>query len=1785
MKESMKAETWHKSRVAFPILLAFLAASLALAPEGLTLTLNVTGPAGESVGGFRWLLEEDNTYHPQPGVFDPYTLAATFHRSYMPVVAKGDDTNSVSIQVDPNKHYFISVLPDSGYTIGGAAVAPGQDLVSVTCNPLPLPTAQITVFVFQDNNPINNAPDLPAENGLEGFSILLFDAGGRYGVAGGQMMQDAFGNPLGTTYDADGTPASMGTGTILTDANGMAVIKNLAPGKYGVQAVPPAGQNWIQTSTIEGTKTIDAWVKPNEPPFFQEFGPPGWHVFIGFVQPFADPTALTGSTTITGRITNLHLSRPPNYDFFNGVPFGHTTPWVGLNLGAAGVGGGIYAQRCNPDGTFEIPNVPPGTYQLVVWDDNLDLIFAFLGVTVAPGQGELALGDVPVFNWFTRLENHVFFDLDGDGFRDEGEPGIPEVPVNLRWRDGSLYQSAPTDLTGFVPFDEVFPFFHWQIAEVDFGRLKATGATITVDAGGPIDPNDPWSFGGILTPQPQSENGGAPYRTEQGTVLLEAFQGFIGQTSVIQWGKSTYGPGENGGISGVVYYAVTRAEDDPRYAAWEPWEPGIPRVQVNLYADGDVDNPPWGWADGGPIGAEDIDYDNDGIFDDQDEIIDDVNGDGGPTQADVDNYPFGWRDGGLKGDEDIDRNGNGSFDLGDALQYVTTDSWDDSVPTGCQGDPFLVHGVPTDCYDGLRNFNQVRPGVFDGGYAFNNLVSGTYIVEAVPPRASNAPLASPYEIVKEEDKNVDFGDEYTPSPLLLPPVCVGEARTVPAELSLFPGVEAAFAGQSRPLCDRKQIDLNDGLNAAVDFFMFTEVPVAAHLVGFILDDLSNEFDPNSPQFGEKYAPPWLPVSIQDWTGREIARVYSDEWGKYNALVPSTFTADRPAPSGMAPNMLTLCMNHPGPIPDPNNPGQMIIDPQFNRQYSQFCYTFQFMPGTTTYLDTPVVPVAAFAGPDQFPLDCEFPDGTPQIYSVNGENGPYVPAPGASIAIVSLGTQVEVLNPAYDGPNGIEPQRITRDYGFGPSGTVTIGGVPLENVAWSPDMITGTVGPGTTTGQLEITRSDSGKSTVVGVTVTVGGPAPIAVPPGGSIQAAIDNPATQAGDLILVPPGTYDELVILWKPVRLQGWGAGSTTINAVKTPTEKLQLWREKVTALVSSGAVDLLPGQALAPGVGVEPGLFVTEEGPGIMVLARNGDFTADPNARIDGFTVTGADNGGAILVNGYASHLEISNNRLVSNQGFYGGGIRVGHPFLASEGPQGLEYQSGYNDHVKIHHNHVTQNGGLGGAGGGVSLCTGSDFYELTDNFVCGNFNTGDGGGIGHLGRSDGGLIARNTIVFNQSFNQGQTVSGGGIFVGGGAPLAPGGLSQGSGSVTILSNLIQGNLAGAGDGGGIRLSQINGADVAASPNRPQDWYSVRIFNNIIVNNVAGLAGGGISFQDAANVELIHNTIAHNDSTATAGEAFTPGSPNFSSAQPAGIVSRAHSTALAGVLPIRDGRFFSRFSNPRMFNDILWQNRSFSFMVDASQTPPFYGLIPDVNAGEPAVFSDLAVLGATGSLDPRFCILTDATGYHSSNLSADPAFLAEYFNGARNYVQQPEFTAGIQTMPAFDEGGNFIDVRFGPLTLNNPATGEPLGNYHIDTPSPALNRGNTNIVTQFAELSRDFDQDPRPEGVRPDIGADEFASGTGTTDTVTITLLTYRPRDGRLRVRATSSAQGDPAIRPTLTATANYGGSTVTLGALIWRNGPQEYRFDFPGVSPVPSSVTVTSSLGGSDTEAIPFP
>jgi hypothetical protein len=423
------------------------------------------------------------------------------------------------------------------------------------------------------------------------------------------------------------------------------------------------------------------------------------------------------------------------------------------------------------------------------------------------------------------------------------------------------------------------------------------------------------------------------------------------------------------------------------------------------------------------------------------------------------------------------------------------------------------------------------------------LPKGKYVVEVVLPQG--------YELVKEEDKNILIGDQFiapvtqqfgglgtvfimpdqasvataytTPGvgynantgangngmnatqsfganpnngivPAFVPEPtwpCVGEARIVPDYISLFPQSKqmAPFAGATRRLCDRKEVTLSDQMGAIAKFWLYTSTHVASKFTGGITDDYTSEFDPFSPQFGEKFAPPDLPVAVKDWTGNEVSRVYADHWGAYDGMTYSTWEVNPPNPTGYAPTMMVFCMNDPGPVLDTRqtvlnpaglpvlNPtlGQMITDPSYTPGYSQFCYELPFMPGTTQYLDTPVVPTSAFAGAGYNNPDCAYPDATPAVKEVDSSDGigPWVSAAGTghTLTITALGDQM-VPNHAYSGPSATaapyNQKLIRRHYGFGTQattvaggtgGSVTIGGVAATVNSWSDSQIQVTVPTG------------------------------------------------------------------------------------------------------------------------------------------------------------------------------------------------------------------------------------------------------------------------------------------------------------------------------------------------------------------------------------------------------------------------------------------------------------------------------------------------------------------------------------------------------------------------------------------------------------------------------------------------------------------------------------------------------------------------------------------------------
>ncbi|PTB18449.1 hypothetical protein C9I57_22900 [Trinickia symbiotica] len=1915
-------------------------------------------------------------------------------------------TRQFSIALDcpsgPSGADFAPGTGKCGHGMGGAPIAAGQKGVSVVLQQTPFQTAKVSVFVFEDDSPLNGEVDVHGgsdnfgtarEPGLGGFEIKLWDDAGGTGDATGQMTYDMFNMPLSNSLQGTIDPttglnacpisaASDGiVGMIPTCPNyesdgktpsplaGQAVIANLMPGRYGIVATPAAdriarGEQWLQTNTLDGQKAHDSFIKIGGPAYFQEFGPAGFHVSIGFANPKIINDRLPGvcagttcTSGVTGRVTNLHYSRPPNENLYGSQsrkPLSFTQCYV--SLGSTD-GDDIAFTKCNEDGTFSFSGLPAGTWRVTVFDQWNDQIVDGLAsaFTLQPGQ-TLNVGDIAVLQWQTNLYTRTFLDLAGDGVSHDSDPGLAMVPMNIRFRDGSYSNLGVTDMNGYMSFNEVFPLFNWYVAETDTTRYKQTGVHVVYDAGGPPDGTPGGGTSTIAANLANTKESstahlptnlrvpGAVYcdnadcngfsiangpgsstsnpstgRIDPPWVTTEGWQGFSGQAGFIEFGKKPFAAGENGGIRGEVVYASTRAFDDPTLTVHAKWIPNIPHVTVNLYQEGT--------AEDGTASLKLVDTTQSSSWDD---------------------WAQGFR---LNGVPNMNCPGQ---ETNDPFFFTLKNS-----PTTLNPNHPLPYNAQFKCYDGMHVFNQLQPAPYDGMYQFPSvtarnpstglpigtnckicvrnptgdgtwmLPAGKYVVEVIVPPG--------YELMKEEDKNILIGDNFI-APVtqefaalsnifILPDQaavnsaynknnaqnpttnlgsvtypreegdtgttetywpCVGELRIVPDYLSLFPEAQevSPFAGASRHLCDRKEITLTDQITAEAKFYLFSSTHVSSHYTGFMLDDFSSEFDPYSPQFGEKFAVPNVPVSIKDFAGNEIERVYSDQWGIFNGLTYSTWEVNPPNPTGYAPTMMVACMNDPD-MPDPAHPGKTIRDPLYNPGYSQFCYEIPFMPGQTQYMDTPVVPVQAFA--DGYnPPDCAYPDATPAVSTVTGDSlpgggsGPWVSAAGNTVTINALGDQ-QVPNNGYTGPQAtaapFNEKFIKRHYGFGTRGTgskVTIGGQAATIVSWSDTQIkvqvpaltaaqssctvpqlglpAGT--PQALCGELVITAAN-GKQSIDAVTVTIGGKTPTYVngenATNNAIQAALDN--ASPGDMVIVGPGNYQEMLLMWKPVRLQGVGAPSVVVNANTHPSGKMDPWRRQTACLFGvalngamisstnpydpSGAyscpaamqrqVDPIPFE---PIVGwdstlngdlaellMEPTLMGAYEGAGITVLAKgvrdvpvNGALQPDPNctangictpltnsaadcstypsnflcnpSSIDGMTFSNSSQGGGgIFLHGWNHNMQVANNRVQANAGTLTGGITIGQvevpdATIAADGV--TEVPFGYNQNVNVHHNSVTSNAAYGdeinsttpASAGGVTFCTGADYYHFNYNWVCGNISSGDGGGLAHFGFSYNGDISHNWVLFNQSNNPTLPTYGGGIVAMGVPPdgtfcenstvdvdCAPQ-LTDGAGpGLVIDSNLLIGNTAESGKGGGLRLQLINGTDVQRSPSDPSKWYSVKVTNNIIGDNVAGWAGGGVSLQDAVNVSFINNTVVSNDATASSGVLFNTdgatqanvGPPNCttvggettcqpittSTNQPAGLETAPHTANLVTAFAGASGACPAGVSNctqvssPVIANNIFWQNRTFHITVGGLNAgiqglQNIVTLNPTLNqAGHPtgycpagAVYWDIGVAGDTAAsnhgsgftLSPTYSILTDANDYTGqNNLGGNPAVVSQYCNGSRmppeaggNGIQVPPGIAdavlpnplfSLQPSATPDEGNNWINLQYGPISLFNealvagrPGYNVPLGNYAIQSNSPAIGSATVQGAPAY-----DFFGNPRTprKNGQIDIGAVEYVS------------------------------------------------------------------------------------------------
>jgi hypothetical protein len=1632
---------------------------------------------GEPVTAYRYVINVDNTGSTAGSPSDTPACRPDTNPAYpagcdwpsirampgsSPIYTQGDQTDFLpgSGLTLPEGRYLISVLAD-GFKLDGAHFeVPGAALVTVTLQPHPLPTATIQAAVFEDISPVNGAPDAPAERGLAGFQGHLADYIG-------EVTTDVFGNPLCTDYERDPvtrevllappdyapTPIGGTGGRCLSacyDANdaivapadsagrcpvgalGKLVIPNLGPNRYAVSVVPPDGTAWVQTTTLEGNLDWDNWVMEASTGLDTEFVQAGepfpWSMF-GYLLPKALGAGGAGTGEIRGVVVTAKVYIPAT----GGVPtpgtiWGGTSgarldkpvpnPWIALS----DLGNGdtyVYLGRGAADGTFTIPNVPAGTYTLTYWDADLVNILDLVNVTLAPGES-VDVGWLPLTGWFTNVEGWVFNDLNRNGKRDPGEPGLANFPVSVKKRENSLMDrgavTVTTDASGHYVMSNLYPLTQWLVIEAYSDLYYTTGVTFQTDN--------------------QNEA-----TTILGAGVDVSVLPIIGLGGRLDWGVHAYdGAGRtrgldprNGGIVGTVSYDTTRNELDPRFAAVEAWQPGIPDLNVNLWA-------PAPCAPGAPCD---------------------------PTGR----YRLAP---------------DGAYAKGKLLNVYVTETW--ARPTGCvardlAGNPLttsriLPSGADKECLEAPLMGVQFQSGfsTVDGNYGFVDgcfgaggfdaaagacadgqapaaLPAGDYLVEVrAPDDALGRPL---YRVTREEDINIFDGDQWVPQ--IPPPACAGSLHTVDvagvgtdgyAPVALPGGVVvpasrptlnpafaggggSPFEGQQKPLCDVKLVRVSNGRSVAPTFNFFTDVPLPGRLVTYMIDDLGFSTDPWTTFFGEKAGVAHAPVGIYDYTNRLVTTAHTDWNGVFDVLLPSTARINCPTPSGVCANLYRLVGNDPGTPQAPN--------PDYRPQFRTISAIFEVLPGLLVPADlaptqigvTIQLPGSQFSAP----VTCPVSASTPQLFAVSRPYGPVL----STVTLDGLGF-------------GAEPGR----------GRVTLDGVALTVVSWSDRRIVATVPAAMPAGphQLEI-ANDAGKRSVNGLTYHVLGVgyAPVVreVGPGhafATVQAAVDAAAAAGGPALVVvypgaqiaftnPLGAYFENVIMHAPVKLQGVGPGgfqgATYVRgsildggAFGGDTALAQTWRTTVAGLAWDGNQTVY-------------------EGAVVYVLAQDGAFGSGFRAAIDGFTIRGGDQqgfptnlnqiggtptglppdvttqGGGIFANAYARWLQITNNVITNNGGAYGGAVRLGTPNLPAPGT------SNENQNVRIANNRIVANGGTNLAGG-IGIFAGADGYEIAANDICGNFSAEYGGGLTVYGLSPNGKIHHNRIYLNRAYDE-----GGGVMIAGELPATPTALSPGTGSVDVFANVVQGNLSND-DGGGIRFLMAGN-------------FPMNVYDNFIVNNVSTHEGGGVSINDAPRVRVFANTIMKNVTTATA--TTSNGLP-----APAGLSTSRNSTMLQATLPPGS----PVFSEPLVFDNVFWDNRA--------GTRAGGSVIGIGAAGDGTAVNrwDLGVADATGLLRPTYSILqtTLGTALSATNRAVDPA------------VVQP-YDVGLSFVP-WRTNPNFVDA----ILVSFDLPPDLMGDYHLTSGSPAINAG-TPASDGVSAPAVDIDGDVRLGGF--DLGADELAS------------------------------------------------------------------------------------------------
>jgi hypothetical protein len=1442
----------------------------------------------------------------------------------------------------------------------------------------------------------------------------------------------------------------------------------------------------------------------------------------------------------------------------------------------------VWAGSGAADGTYSVPGLANGNYMVTVWDAPVNHILETFNVTVTDDQMVNA-GVTYLSPWFTHITGSVFVDTNGNGRRDVGEQGVIRTNVAYRERDNTPFDqftnSINTDAQGNYDIKQAYPLSRFTILEHANPRFKPTG--ITVQACN--DPKSHTYLGGAVDisvlpviglcgrvdwavqPYASGETGGIVGTITYGTTRNE--------TDPADAATESWQPGiQNVPVN--LYAAVicgTRQATNPDYAA------SAASCTADRVAAGEPMLDANGAAVRGPVLADTytsesyerpqgcVALDRTGAVLKGEKVLADPNAVADPhavvppgtepKRTDCVEAPMA---GFLAKPSDPTPGAsaqtvNGNYGFATSIRNL----YDVSETPAC-----TRAQMTTIRATGVYPLPACTPTISEGrvpiaqyallstyGLPEQVLKPDSYLVGVeVPKDAFNKDM---YKITSEADVNIFGGDDMVPQGgiksapggvttpdcgvkygkpactgtavgLGVLSACVGAAHTVTVTNPDFlAGGGSPYEGMSRQSCSDKLVQVVNATQQVTNFELFTDVPLAAHFWGLILNDLGVSSDPTKIQYGEVEGLPNAPTGIYDWAGNLVDTAIADPNGFYEAIEPSTTRINNPSPTGVSPGMYRFVGNDPGTLGH--------LNPTYDSRYRTIATNFQAWPGLWTVTDTaPTLTAAQTFNGQMTAVKCLVSTKEPQVFAV--DNPVVKSAEGRTLEIsgrdfgATRGTGAVLLGAPHD--TAVDP--------------TTARSLRVASTDWTDTTIRVAVPAGTAPGPRQLlVRAANGKVSATGITIHVTGagydPTVLTVGPnsatttydydtsnplfwdttnpaspayvGHPLQDALDHaaeleaaqpdkkldvvvvayPQAQVDSPIPNPTGSYFENVIVHSGVKLQGVGPGGFHADgsyvrgsiidgsnfAEGSPSG--DSWLAKVSTL------DFV-NSAIAPPDSATVTVLSAAYQPGDTGATRSGTSPA-----IDGFTITGGiqsttptniniltggsktpygvtgaviTQGGGVYVHGGSDGLVVSNNKIDGNSGSYAGGIRVGTPYA---------------------NNTDTSTPGI--ADDSLSLTdtatTPSTGYTLVNqnltvahNTISNNGGANLAGGVGIFTGTVGYRVAYNDVCGNFSAEYGGGISHYGFSRKGhidhnrvwfNESYDEGGGILVAGEVPATPDRLSG---GAGDVtiDSNRIDQnLSNDDGGGLRLLNAGVRDIKVENNEIVDNVSAHEGGGIALNDASSVTIDNNTVARNVTTATA-------VTSDGTAAASGLATSRLSQLMKGLLTAL-GRPAPLSTDPVAFNNVFWDNRAGAF-----DGLTISGIADGTGANAPTVI-DIGSTDASDPVDLHHSVITDtlapgvvATG---DNTSADPRFKTPFTVSVHADARR-SFTAFRQTVitDMTVSPWNVSDYSLAPAVGAAGATSSAV-DWGTAVGAPALD------LTGFTRFGQ------------PDAGAFELRTGT----------------------------------------------------------------------------------------------